>query len=128
MANKTDKKSESLAPRSTEQTDSPRVIYLALDVAERGQSTAVAVLQDARTELRAAVDGSIDLAEKFTAGALRFARKLVQKLDDTASDALKGSERALHETIENARETARAGRQLAERAVEKVTGGANAQA
>lgn len=120
MPNKADKKSESLT--ETVKTEGPRVIYLALDVAERGQSTAVAVLQDARVELRTAVDSTIDLAEKLSAGALRFARKLVQKVDETATDALKGTERALHETIEKTRETARAGRQLAERAVEKVTG------
>jgi hypothetical protein len=125
MANKPEKKSESLT--QTLKTDGPRVIYLALDVAERSQSTAVAVFQDARVELRTAVDSTIDLAEKLSAGALRFARKLVQKLDETATDALKGTERALHETIEKTRETAKAGRELAERAVEKVTG-ATAQA
>jgi hypothetical protein len=118
MPNK--QKSESLT--ETLKTDGPRVIYLALDVAERGQSTAVAVLQDARLELRTAVDSTIDLAEKLSAGALRFARKLVQKVDETATDALKGTERALHDTIEKTRETAKAGRALAERAVEKVTG------
>ena len=117
---KTDKKTETLTTSTP--AESPRIVYLALDVAERGQATAVAVLQDARTELRSAVDGTIELAEKLSFGAIRFARKLVQKLDDTAADALKGTERALHESIESARETARAGRQLAERAVEKVTG------
>jgi hypothetical protein len=127
MANqKSEKKSETLT--TTSKDESPRIVYLALDVAERGQSTAVAVLQDARIELRTAVDGTLDLAEKFAAGALRFARKLVQKVDEAAADALKGSERALADTIENARETARVGRQLAEKAVEKVTGSANAQA
>ena len=122
---KTEKKSELT---TTTKSDAPRAISLALDVAARGQSTAVAVLQDARIELRAAVDGTIDLAEKVAAGTVRFARKLVQKVDETASDALKGTERALAETIENARETARAGRELAERAVEKVTGSASSAA
>ena len=126
MANHTkDKKSESLT--QTLKTEGPRVIYLALDVAERGQSTAVAVLQDARIELRTAVDSTIDLAEKLGGGAVRFARKLVQKIDETATDALEGTQRALHDTIEKTRETAKAGRALAERAVEKVTG-ATAQA
>ncbi|MBA3501694.1 MAG: hypothetical protein M4D80_31915 [Myxococcota bacterium] len=125
MGNHKDKKSESLT--ETLKTEGPRVIYLALDAAERGQSTAVAVLQDARIELRTAVDSTLDLAEKLSVGALRFARKLVQKVDETATDALKGTERALHDTIEKTRETAKAGRQLAERAVEKVTG-ATAQA
>jgi hypothetical protein len=118
--NKADKKSESLT--QTLKTEGPRVIYLALDVAERGQTTAVAVLQDARLELRSAVDGTIDLAEKLAAGAVRFARKLAERVDDAATDALKGTERALHDTIEKTRETAKAGRELAERAVEKVTG------
>ena len=122
---KTEKKSELT---TTLKSDAPRAISLALDVAARGQSTAVAVLQDARIELRTAVDGTIDLAEKIAAGTVRFARKLVQKVDETASDALKGTERALAETIENARETARAGRELAERAVEKVTGAASSAA
>jgi hypothetical protein len=121
MASPKDKpETKQLAP--TPKTEGPRVVYLALDVAERGQATAVAVLQDARAEFRTAVDSTIDLAEKLSAGALRFARKLVQKIDDTATDALKGTERALAETIDNARETARAGRALAEKAVERVTG------
>jgi hypothetical protein len=116
---KPEKKSESLATAS--KSEGPRVVYLALDVAERGQSTAVAVLQDLRTELRAGAEGAIDLAEKLAAGTVRFARKLVQKLDEASTDALKGTERALHDSIEDARETARVGKQLAERAVDKVT-------
>jgi hypothetical protein len=126
MAIKAAEKKSDLAPTTTPTEDAPRAVFLALDVAERGQSTAVAVLQDFRIEVRTAVDGTIELAEKIATGTLRFTRKLVQKIDDAASDALKGTERALHETIENARETARVGRALAERAVEKVTGGAAA--
>ncbi len=114
---KTEKKTD-LSPK----TEGPRVVYLALDVAERGQSTAIAVLQDLRTEIRTGVDGTIELAEKLSTGAVRFARKLVAKLDEVAADALKGTERALHDTLENARDTARATRELAEKAVEKVTG------
>jgi hypothetical protein len=107
--------------QTTPSTDSPRALYLALDVAERGQATAISVLQDARTELRTAVDGGLELAEKLASGTLRFARKLVQKVDDASADALKGAERALTETIETARVTARAGKQLADKAVERVT-------
>jgi hypothetical protein len=119
MANQKDKKSESLA--TSAKTEGPRVVYLALDFAERGQSTAVAVLQDLRTELRGGAEGAIDLAEKLAAGTVRFARKLVQKLDEAATDTLQETERALRDTIEDARETARAGRDLAERAIDKVT-------
>jgi len=114
------KKPESLTTTS----EGPRVIHLALDAAERGQSTVLSLVQDARAELRVAADSTIDLAEKLAAGTVRFTRKLVQKVDDVASDALKGTERALHEAIASARETARAGRELAERAVEKVTSAA----
>ena len=34
----------------------PGVVHLAIDVADKSQSTALAVLQDARAELRIAVD------------------------------------------------------------------------
>lgn len=84
----------------------PGVVHLALEVADRGQSTAIAVLQDARTELRAAADHSLELAEKLTAGVLRFARNLVQKVDAVSSDALTGAQRTLSNAVKTARETA----------------------
>ncbi len=102
------------------ENEGPRVVYLALDVAERGKATAVAVLQDARVELRTAFDGGLELAEKLSAGALRFARKLVQQIDDASTDALKGTDQALAEALQRARQTARAGKQLADKAVERV--------
>lgn len=118
----TQKTEKNLATTTVRNDNEPRFVALALDAAQRGQSTAVAVLQDARTELRSAVEGTIDLAEKLSAGAVRFARKLVQKVDEAATDALKGTERVLTEAIEDARETARKGRELADKALEKVTG------
>jgi hypothetical protein len=100
----------------------PGVVHLALDVAERGQSTAVAVLQDARIELRTALDGGIDLAEKVAAGALRFARKLVHKLDDASNETLVGAERILSGAVKSARETTRAAGELATTAASGVAG------
>jgi hypothetical protein len=91
------------------------VVHLALDVADRGQSTVIAVLQDARTELRSAVDGGLELAEKLATGALRFTRKVVQRADDTSKDALAGAERALAHAVTRARETARTATELATR-------------
>ncbi len=82
------------------------VVHLALDVVDRGQSTAVAVLQDARAELRTAVDHGLELAEKLAAGTLRFARKLVSKIDDASNEALTGAERAIATAVQTARETA----------------------
>src|SRR5215510_9923357 len=70
----------------------PGVVHLAIDVAEKGQSTAIAVLQDARIELRAAVEQGIELAEKVTAAGFRFARKAVQRIDDAAGETLAGAE------------------------------------
>jgi len=84
------------------------VVHLALDVADRGQSTAIAVLHDARIELRTALDGGLDYAEKLATGALRFSRKLVQKIDDTGSSALAGAERALATAVKTVRETTHA--------------------
>ena len=91
----------------------PTAVHLALDAADRGQSTVIAVLHDARIELRTAVDGGLELAEKIAAGALRFTRKLVQRADETSKDALAGAERALATAVTRARETTRAAGELA---------------
>ena len=61
----------------------------------RASRTAIAVLQDARIELRTAVDHGIELAEKITAAAFRFTRKAVQRVDEAASETLSGAERVL---------------------------------
>jgi hypothetical protein len=82
------------------------LVHLALDAANRGQSTAVAVLQDARVEVRTAIEHGIELAEKLSTGALRFARKLVAKIDEAANDGLSGAERALSSAVASAKETA----------------------
>ncbi len=86
----------------------PKVVHLALDAADRGQSTVIAVLQDARTELRTALDGGLEYAEKLATGALRFSRNIVQRVDDTSKDALASAERALATAVTRARETTRA--------------------
>ena len=102
----------------------PAVVHLALDVADRGQSTAVSVLQDARAELRIAIDSGIDLAEKLAAGALRFARASVTRVDHASAEALTGVERVLGGAVKNARETTRAAAELATTATAGVTASA----
>jgi len=104
----------------------PSVVHLALDVADRSQSTAVAVLQDARIELRSAVDSTIDLAEKVTAAAIRFARKSVGRLDEASADALSGVNSVLTGAVKSARETTLAAKELANAATASVTGHASA--
>jgi hypothetical protein len=118
-------KTETVITTKSEVTRSgfvPAVVHLALDVADRGQSTAVSVLQDARTELRSAVDSGIDLAEKLVAGALRFARASVTRVDLASAEALTGVERVLGGAVKNARETTRAAAELATTASAGVTG------
>ncbi len=63
------------------------------------KSTAIAVLHDARTELRTAAESGIELAEKLTGGMFRFARKLSQRVDERSGSVLDGVER----TLENGR-------------------------
>lgn len=104
----------------------PSVAHLALDAADRGQSTLVAVLNDARTEVRAAVDHSIELAEKLAAGGFRFTRKLTQRIDEATADALGGIERVLGTAVKQARETTKAAAELATTATSTVTGRAQA--
>jgi hypothetical protein len=100
----------------------PGVAHLALDVADRGQATVIAVLHDARVEVRGAVDHTIELAEKLATGALRFARKLTSRVDDATSEALTGAERVLSGAVKQARETTRAAQHLASSATTTVTG------
>ena len=102
----------------------PGLVHLAVDVADKGQSTALAVLQDARIELRTAVDHGIELAEKVTAAAFRFTRKAVQRVDEAAGETLTGAERVLGGAIKTARETTNAAAQLATTAVSGVTASA----
>lgn len=100
----------------------PGVTHLALDVADRGQSTLIAVLGDARIELRTAVDSGIELAEKLAHGAFRFARKLTQRVDDASAEALGGAERVIGNAVKSARETAKVAQELASTATAGVTG------
>jgi len=102
----------------------PGVVHLAIDVADKGQSTAFAVLQDARIEIRTAVDQGIELVEKATAAAFRFTRKVVQRLDEATNETLAGAERVLGSAVKSARETTNAASQLATTAVSGVTASA----
>jgi hypothetical protein len=98
----------------------PGVVHLALDVADKSQSTALAVLQDARVELRTAVDHGIELAEKLSAAAFRFTRKAVQRIDEASAETLVGAERVLGGAVKAARDTTVAASQLANTAVSSV--------
>lgn len=102
----------------------PGVVHLAIDVAEKGQSTAFAVLQDARIELRGAIDHGLELAEKITAAGFRLARKVVQRVDEASAETLTGAERVLGGAVKTARETTTAAAQLATTAANGVTASA----
>ena len=102
----------------------PGVAHLALDVVDRTQSTAIALLQDARGEIRALVDGGIELAEKTAASAFRFARKLTARVDEGVAETLTGTERLLGGTVKSVRETARAATETASTAVAGIAGAA----
>ena len=100
----------------------PGVTHLALDVVDRGQSTVIAVLQDARIELRTLVDNGIEFAEKGAAGLFRFARKLTQRVDEGVGETLTSTERLLGGAVKSARETASAAQDTANTAIAGVTG------
>ena len=99
----------------------PGVVHLAIDVADKGQSTAIAVLQDVRLELRTAIEHGIELAEKVSAAGFRLARKAVQRFDDAASETLSSAERVIGGAVKSARETTNAAAQLATTASNSVT-------
>ncbi len=99
----------------------PGVVNLALDVADKSQSTAIAVLQDARVELRTAVEHGIELAEKVSQAAFRFSRKLVQRVDEASNETLNTAGSLLGGAVKSARETSSAATQLANTAVAGIT-------
>jgi hypothetical protein len=113
MATKSDSKANGLVPN---------VIHLALDVADRGQSTTIAVLQEARAELRAAFESGIELAEKLATQAFRFARKVTAKVDEASQETLGNVERVLGGAVKGAREASHAATDLAHSAVHGIAG------
>ena len=100
----------------------PGAAHLALDIAERTESTALAVLQDVRGEIRAVVEGGIELAEKTAASAFRIARKITARIDDGVAQTLTGAEQLLGGGIKSLRETTSAARDVATTAVAGLTG------
>jgi hypothetical protein len=100
----------------------PGVAHLALDVVDRGQSTALAVLQDVRTELRTGVESGIELAEKSSAARFRLARKVTQRLDEGVAETLGSVERVIGGAVKSARDTTRAATDLAQAAIGGVAG------
>jgi len=117
-------KTETLSRTTTDRAPGfvPGVTHLALDVADRGQSTVIAVLQDARIEIRTLVDNGIELAEKTAAGLFRFARKVTQRVDEGVGETLSSTERLLGGAVKSARETAFAATDTATTAIAGVTG------
>ncbi len=102
----------------------PSVVHLALDVADRGQSTAIALLHDTRTELRVVADHAIELADKLTASGLRLARKVTQRIDEASAETLTNVERVLGTAVRRAKETTHAATELANSAINSVAASA----
>jgi len=100
----------------------PGVAHLALDVVDRGQSTTLAILNDARTELRTVVDSGIELAEKASASLFRFAKKLTARIDDGVAETLTNTERLIAGAVKSARETTKSATELAHTATTGLTG------
>jgi hypothetical protein len=117
-------KEASMATTKTENRHGvvPGVAYLALDVVDRGQSTAIAMIQDVRGELRQLADHGIELAEKATAALFRVARKITQRVDESTAETLTGVERLLGGAVRSARDTTRTAADLAHAAVGGIAG------
>lgn len=107
-------------PESTRSSDRatttgvvPNVVHLALDVADRGQTSALALLSDGRAELVQLVNGGIELAEKATASFFRLLKKATAHLDQATAETLVTVERIANGAVKGARETTRAATDLA---------------
>lgn len=100
----------------------PGLANLALDVAEKTETTAIAILQDARGEIRSLVENGIELAEKSTQALFRFARTLTKRVDDGVAETLSGTERLLSGAVKSARETTKSATDTANTALSGITG------
>jgi hypothetical protein len=100
----------------------PGAAHLALDVVDRTQSTAIALIQDARGEIRAIIDGGIELAEKTAASAFRFARKITARVDESVAETLNGAEHLIGGAVKSVRDTAKAASSTASTAVAGLAG------
>jgi hypothetical protein len=121
-------KSMKETPMATQKTESrnhgvvPGVAHLALDVVDRGQSTTIAVLHDARVELRLVIESGIELAEKASASLFRFAKKLTARVDDGVAETLTNTERLIAGAVKSARDTAKSATELAHTATSGLAG------
>lgn len=113
---------------STIKTDSkssgfvPGAVYLALDVADKSNSTAIGLLQDVRGELRTAVDSGIDFAENITKAFFRLGRKATQRIDEATTETLSTAEKLLGGVVRTARDTTKAATDVALTATSGVVG------
>jgi hypothetical protein len=101
----------------------PGAVTFGLDLADRSNTTVIAILQDARGELRAVVDGALELGDNAARAVFRFARKTAQRIDEATAETLTSLERTLGGTIRTARDTATAAAELASTTAAGLTGG-----
>jgi len=100
----------------------PGAVYLALDVADKGNSTAIGLLQDVRGELRTAVDSSIDFAENISRAFFRLGRKAAQRVDEAVAETLSTTEKLLSGAVRTARDTTKAATDVVTTATSGVVG------
>lgn len=100
----------------------PSAVYLALDVADKSNSTAIGLLQDMRGELRTAVDSTIDFAENLTRAFFRLGRKATQRIDEGVAETLSTTEKLLNSAVRTARDTTKAATDVVVTATSGVVG------
>ncbi len=93
------------------------VVHLALDAGDRSASTALGLVQDARGELRTAVDSGIDAVEAIVRGAFRFSKRVTARVDELAGELTASSERTVAGVFRGLRDTTRAAAELTTTAV-----------
>ncbi len=93
------------------------VVHLALDAGDRTASTALGVVNDARGELRAAVDAGLDAAEALVRGAFRFGKRVTARVDELAAELTASGERTVAGVFRGLRDTTRAAAELTTTAV-----------
>ena len=129
MANATTTETRKTPVTTTVRSDSKptgalvSVVHFTLDAGDRGAQTAFGLVQDARGELRTAVDGSLDAIENIVRGFFRVAKKATARIDDLAAELTGAGERTVAGVIGGLRATTRAAGELASTAAAAAIAG-----
>jgi microcompartment protein CcmL/EutN len=116
MANATERKPTVTPTRPSDNRSTGALVSVAtfaIDAGDRGASTVLGLINDARGELRTAVDTGLDAAENAVRGMFRISKRVTARVDELVAELTSASERTVNSVVRGLRDTTRAAGELA---------------